>query len=69
MKESILRLPKVLERTGMSKATVYRGIKAGTFPAPVSLGSRAIGWLESSIDEFIESRKVVSRIKAEGGAK
>ena len=42
---SIFRLPKVLEMTGLSRTTVWRYVKAGTFPAPLKLGPRAVGWL------------------------
>ena len=54
----LLRLPEVMERTGVSKPTIYRLIKAGEFPKPVSLGVRAVGWDAHSIDEWIEAREV-----------
>ena len=52
----ILRLPEVLEMTGLSKATVYRLMGAGTFPAPRQLGPRAVGWPEGLIAEWISAR-------------
>lgn len=54
----LLRMPDVLKRTGVSKATIYRLIKAGKFPKPVGLGVRAVGWDAHSIDEWIEAREV-----------
>jgi len=48
------RLPSVLERVPFSKSEVYRRIKAGTFPAPIRLGVRAVAWLESDIDQYIQ---------------
>ena len=53
---SILRLPQVKARTGMSRSSIYAAVKEGNFPTAVSLGSRAVGWLDSSITEWIESR-------------
>ena len=53
---SILRLPQVKARTGVSRSGLYAGIKEGNFPAPVAIGPRAVGWLESDITEWIESR-------------
>jgi prophage regulatory protein len=52
----IIRLPQVLQRTGLSRSTIYTLIKDGHFKAPISLGRRAVGWLASDVDEFIESR-------------
>ena len=52
----LLRLPEVLRRTGMNKALMYRQIAVGQFPAPVSLGLRAVAWIETEIDEWIAAR-------------
>lgn len=49
----ILRLPNVLDRTGLSRSTVYQRVSEGRFPKPVSLGARAVGWVESDIEEWI----------------
>lgn len=53
----ILRLPAVMERTGLSKATIYRLIHANEFPESIRLGSRAVGWPANRIDEWINSRE------------
>ncbi len=52
----ILRLPKVLERVGKSKASVYRDEAAGRFPKRIALGANSVGWLESEIDDWIAAR-------------
>lgn len=57
----ILRLAQVKERTGLSRSTLYTLIKTGQLKAPISLGARAVGWLESDVSEFIESRVKASR--------
>ena len=51
-----LRLPEVLARTGLSRSTVYVRLDEGRFPRPVSLGGRAVGWIESEIEEWIRER-------------
>ena len=61
MANAILRLPFVKSRTGLSRSTIYLRIAAGSFPKPVSLGSRAVGWLESEIDGWLTSRVEASR--------
>ena len=60
-----LRLPEVLARTGLSRSTIYVRLEQGRFPRPVSLGDRAVGWVESEIDEWISNRIVESRGNAE----
>lgn len=52
----ILRLAAVLEKLGISKATVYRWIESEGFPAPLRLGPRAVGWSEASIEKWLTSR-------------
>ena len=55
----LLRLPAVEERTGFKKSSVYAGVKAGTFPAPVRLSARAVGWREEDIDRWVSERVTV----------
>jgi prophage regulatory protein len=57
MASVILRLPTVKARTGLSRSTIYLHVANGSFPSPVSLGARAVGWVESDIEEWI-SRKI-----------
>lgn len=54
MSKKIIRLPAVKEKTGLSRSSIYLRMSKGEFPASISLGSRAIGWIESSIDEWLE---------------
>ena len=53
----LIRLKEVLYKTGLSKATLYRLMAAGEFPASVAIASRAVGWEEALVDEFL-MRKV-----------
>ena len=57
----ILRLPLVQERTGLSRSSIYLRISEGRFPRPISLGERAVGWLESEITEWLNRRIEASR--------
>ncbi|MFC0278617.1 helix-turn-helix transcriptional regulator [Falsigemmobacter intermedius] len=52
----IHRLPAVMQVTGLSKASIYLGIKKGTFPAPVKLGERSVGWPSEAIEGWVKSR-------------
>ncbi len=56
-----LRLPEVMARTGLSRSTIYVRLDEGRFPRPVSLGGRAVGWIEAEVDEWIRERIKESR--------
>jgi len=55
-KLSILRRKQVEDRTGLSRSTIYLYIQEGAFPKPINLGSRAVGWLEYEIEEWLMDR-------------
>jgi prophage regulatory protein len=61
MPNVILRLPAVKARTGLSRSTIYLRVSEGSFPKPVSLGARAIGWIDSEIEAWIASQIAKSR--------
>lgn len=54
MTDRILRLPDVKTRTGLSRSTIYLRVSEETFPQPVKLGARAVGWLESEIETWLQ---------------
>ena len=55
-KLSILRRKQVEKRTGLSRSTIYLRIQEGTFPRPINLGVRAVGWLENEIEAWLAAR-------------
>lgn len=57
----ILRLPNVISRTGLLRSTIYLRVSDGSFPAPVSLGGRAVGWIEAEVDAWLNQRIEASR--------
>ena len=61
MTHRILRLPEIMSRTGLSRSTIYLRISQGTFPKPVNLGARAVGWIEAEIDEWLNHQIEASR--------
>ena len=52
-----LRLPEVINRTGLSKDSIYRLGKKGTFPKPIKLGERASAWPECEVIAALDARK------------
>lgn len=53
MTSRIIRLPEVIEITGLSRSSIYSYISQGNFPASVQIGSRAVGWLETEVNEWV----------------
>ena len=51
--DRILRLNAVLDRTELSRSTLYRKIQQGTFPAQVRIATRCTGWRESAIIDWL----------------
>lgn len=56
----MLRLPTVEDRTGLARSSIYRSMAQGDFPRPVRVGRRAVAWVESEVEGWIE-RKLVAR--------
>ena len=52
----LLRLPTAMMRCGLGRSSIYAGVKNGTFPAPVRLSARAVGWREEEIDRWVSER-------------
>lgn len=53
--DRILRINTVLERTGLSRSTLYRKIQEGSFPRQVRIAARCAGWRESSLKEWLKN--------------
>ena len=54
--DRLLPMPKVMDLTSLSKATVYRKVADGSFPAPFKIGKSRVAWLEADIAGWIKSR-------------
>ncbi len=54
----LLRIRDLEQKVGLSRATIYRRIAAGTFPRPRQVGEQAVAWVESEVDTWIGSRPV-----------
>jgi len=61
MSDTILRLPQVRLRVGLSRSTIYMAISNGKFPPPIKLGARAVGWISSDIDLWVDRQIQQSR--------
>ena len=67
MTQTILRLPAVKARTGLSRSTIYLRISEGSFPRQVSLGPRAVGWVADEIDAYLDNVIKESRMTSKYG--
>ena len=55
--DRILRRPEVESLTGLSRSTIYAMISEGSFPSPLKIGKRAVGWQDSDLSSWISSRQ------------
>ena len=56
-----LRIAEVKQQVGLGRSSIYSKIKCGEFPAPVTLGARAVAWLSDEITAWIDGRVAASR--------
>ena len=61
MTDTILRINDVKKATGLSRSSIYLLMRSQKFPQNILLGARAVGWPQSSIDNWIESRIAASQ--------
>ncbi|WP_331458539.1 MULTISPECIES: helix-turn-helix transcriptional regulator [unclassified Sphingopyxis] len=54
--ERFLRMQSVLDRTGLSRATLYRQIRDGSFPHQLQLTRRCVAWRESEVQSWMAER-------------
>lgn len=52
----LLRLPEVLNLTGLSRTTLYRLAANGEFPEPRRIAARAVAWPSSEVEQWIAAR-------------
>lgn len=60
----LLRLTDIKHTTGLSRSSIYLRMSKGQFPKPINLGGRAVGWLETEIQDWVR-RCIESSRKAE----
>jgi prophage regulatory protein len=59
MAERFLRTDEVQRRVGLGRSTIFEYERRGEFPARRKLGPKAVGWLESEIDDYLRSLPAV----------
>ena len=50
----ILRIAEVCRVTGLGRSTIYQKLTEGSFPSPVRLGPRAVGWMACDVLQWLE---------------
>ena len=61
--DHILRQPSLRSKTGRANATTWKDVKEGTFPPPIRIGPRAVGWRESEVNAWLEACSISTRAK------
>ena len=54
--ENLLKMPEVRAKTGLSRSHLYALAQNGEFPKPVKLSERSSAWVESEVQEWIDTR-------------
>lgn len=65
MTHRVIRLPEVIKKTGLGRTSLYKLSTSGLFPASISLGGKAMGWIEAEIDRWIEDRMAARQQRPE----
>ncbi len=57
----ILRLLEVVQSTGLPRSSLYAKVAEGTFPSPIKLSQRSVGWSSEEVEAWIQDRITESR--------
>lgn len=57
---ALLRLPGVCAMVGLSKSQIYRMIRAGDFPAGISLGTKSVAWPADQVQAWVAEKIIAS---------
>ena len=57
----IIKREEVQNITGLSRSSIYAKMESGTFPKAIKLSERSVGWLDTEIQEWLQSRIAISR--------
>lgn len=60
----LIRMPEVKSRTGIGRSAIYAKVANKDFPAPIKIGARAVAWLSTDIDAWIEQQIAASKAAA-----
>ena len=58
--ERMLRFPEVVQRTGLSRTTIWRRVRSGEFPAPVQLSGNVVAWHADQLNRWLQTRPRVN---------
>lgn len=65
--DRIVRLDAVLDRTGLSRSTLYRKIRKGSFPQQIKISDRCVGWRESDLGSWLRNPHCYSGLQRYDG--
>lgn len=58
VEKKVLRIQEVIDSIGLSRSSIYRMIKLGKFPQPISLSTRRVGFISEDVSNWIEKQKI-----------
>lgn len=66
MQDKIIRFTQVQLATGLSRSTIWRKERDGTFPRRRRISTNGVGWLESEVEAWVRSSAPVSSMATSG---
>ena len=54
--KQLIKISEVIHRTAKSRSAIYLAVSRQTFPAPHKIGDRAVAWLASDIESWIDAQ-------------
>lgn len=54
--QTLIRLKTVIERTALTRSTIYLMMSKGEFPRPIKISDRCVAWNEATINDWIEAK-------------
>src|SRR4051812_18614598 len=60
--QRLIRLPEVMQLTGLCRSEIYRLAAIKQFPKPCPLGERSSAWVLNEVDDFVK-RRIAARAR------
>ena len=60
VKFNVLRRKQLEKQLNLSRSSIYKMIADGTFPKPIKLGRRAVGWRAEDVQEWLDNLQEAS---------
>ena len=64
--DALINRREVERQTGLARSTIYKNMRAGRFPLPIKISTKAVRWRQADIAAYIEGRPLAEGIQPNG---